>query len=69
MAKKPLPKKARKPVATPVKHAKPAHKPARKSPAALESELKRLDREILTLVNKRSTKWAFGMPMNSATKY
>ena len=65
MAKKPLPKKARKPAAAPAKHAKPAHKPARKSPAALESELKRLDREILTLINKRTaatTEWILAQP-------
>lgn len=65
MANKPLPKKARKPVASPVKLAKPAHKPARKSPAALENELKRLDREILTLINKRAgttTEWILAQP-------
>jgi chorismate mutase/prephenate dehydratase len=65
MAKKPLPKKARKPVAAPAKHAKPAPKPARKSSAALEGELKRLDREILTLINKRTaatTEWILAQP-------
>lgn len=61
MAKKPLPKKVHKPMAAP---AKPS-KPARKSPVALEGELKRLDREILTLVNKRAettTAWIQGQP-------
>ena len=61
MAKKPLPKKSRKPAAAPPKPSKPA----RKSPAALESELKRLDREILTLVNKRAgttTDWIQAQP-------
>lgn len=61
MAKKPLPKKSSKPVAA---SAKPA-KSSRKSPAALEAELKRLDREILSLVNKRAaatTDWIHGQP-------
>ena len=61
MAKKPLPKKSRKPAAAPPKPSKPA----RKSPAALENELKRLDREILTLVNKRAgttTDWIQAQP-------
>lgn len=65
MAKKPLPKKARKPVVALAKHAKPATKPARKSSASLESELKRLDREILTLINKRTgatTEWIQAQP-------
>lgn len=50
MAKKPLPKKSRKPAAVPAK----ASKPAKKTPAVLESELKRIDREILILINKRA---------------
>ena len=61
MAKKPLPKKSRKPVTAP---AKPS-KPARKSSVALESEMKRLDREILTLINKRAgitTDWIQSQP-------
>ena len=61
MAKKPLPKKARKPAVAPPKHSKPA----RKSPAALEAEVKRLDREILTLINKRAgitTDWIQSQP-------
>lgn len=51
MAKKPLPKKTQKTSAT-----TPARqtKTAKKSSAALESELRRLDREILSLVNKRT---------------
>ena len=49
MAKKPLPKKARKPAA-PAK----TSKPAKKSPAAYEAELRRLDREILAAINRRA---------------
>lgn len=50
MAKKPLPKKAHKPATGPAK----SSKPPKKSPAAMEAELKRLDREILKLVNQRA---------------
>jgi chorismate mutase/prephenate dehydratase len=50
MAKKPLPKKTRKPSPAP---AKPAKKTMR-TIAAIESELKRVDRELLTLLNKRA---------------
>lgn len=49
MAKKPLPKKARKPAA-PAK----AVKTSKKSPAAYEAEIRRVDREILTLINRRA---------------
>ncbi len=49
MAKKPLPKKSRKPAA-PAKVAKTS----KKSPAAYEAEIRRVDREILTLINRRA---------------
>lgn len=49
MAKKPLPKKARK-TAAPAKVAKSS----KKSPAAYEAEIRRIDREILTLINRRA---------------
>ena len=49
MAKKPLPKKARKPAA-PAK----VTKASKKSPAAYEAEIRRIDREILTLINRRA---------------
>ncbi len=49
MAKKPLPKKTRKPAA-PAK----AVKVSKKSPAAYEAEIRRLDREILSLINRRA---------------
>ena len=49
MAKKPLPKKTRKPAA-PAK----APKSSKKSPAAYEAEIRRLDREILSLINRRA---------------
>ena len=50
MAKKPLPKKTRKPAA-PAK----APKSSKKSPAAYEAEIRRLDREILSLINRRAS--------------
>ena len=50
MAKKPLPKKARKPAAAPAR----SPKSTKKSPAAFEAELRRLDRELLTLINRRA---------------
>lgn len=56
MAKKPLPKKVRKPATAAAKPSRPAKKPL----AALENELRRLDREILTLINRRAkatTEW------------
>lgn len=49
MAKKPLPKKTRKPAA-PAK----SQKSPKKSPAAYEAEIRRLDREILSLINRRA---------------
>ena len=50
MAKKPLPKKNRKPAGAAAK----SSRPARKSSASFEAELKRLDREILRLINRRA---------------
>jgi chorismate mutase/prephenate dehydratase len=52
MAKKPLPKKIRKPSPSPAP-AKPAKKGGR-TVAAIENELKRVDRELLTLINRRA---------------
>ncbi len=51
MAKKPLPKKSRSSQSSSPK----AARPSKKSPAAIESELKRVDRDLLSLINRRAS--------------